>query len=447
MKIGELIVAKFGGTSLADADQFKKVIEIVKSDKGRQYVVVSAPGKRNPQDQKITDLFYEWHRLCQLRLSSDEVRDVIKERYQSIVDGLGINFPVAEELDNIGWHICEGVSADYAASRGEYLSAMIMAKALPGYEFVDAAELIRFDEQGRYQKISDHGISNMIGRQRIVIPGFYGSMPDGSVKTFSRGGSDITGAIIARAVSAGRYENWTDVSGLLMADPRVVNNPRKIEVVTYRELRELAYMGANVFHEEAMFPVQDAGIITNIRNTNNPSDQGTLIMPDFPKRQGQCVIAGVAGRKNFTVITVEKALMNQQVGFVRRILTILEEKGISFDHMPTGVDTLSLVIEDKQLYGKIEEIVYEIKEKCSPDLVEIFPDMAMLAVVGRGMAHTPGVAAKIFAALAAEKINVRMIDQGSSEISILIGVENNDYENAVRAIYGAFVDEPVGPTK
>lgn len=430
-------VSKFGGSSLAEASQINKVLTIIRSDPERQYVVVSAPGKRNPQDRKITDLFYEWQRHQELKLSSDEIRQIIEVRYAEIIDGLGINFDLEAELGKIEQRILEGASSDYAASRGEYLNGKIIAVAL-GYQFIDPATCIYFNKQGRYIK-SDDRLRSVLHGYRAVVPGFYGSMPDGSIKTFSRGGSDITGAIVASALMASVYENWTDVSGLLMADPRVVDGPRKIQFVTYRELRELSYMGANVFHEEAMFPVQEAGIATNIRNTNDPDDEGTYIVAEEDGHKSNDFITGVAGRKNFTVITVEKKLMNQEMGFVRRILTVLEENSISFEHMPSGIDTLSIIIDDRQLALKLELVLSEIKESCSPDTIEASSKMAMIAIVGRAMVHTPGIAAKVFLALAKEKINIRMINQGSSEISIIIGVENDDYESTVRAIYGAFI--------
>lgn len=430
-------VSKFGGTSLADANQIKKVLAIVKSDPKRQYIVVSAPGKRNSEDRKVTDLLYEWHRHQELRLSSDEIRRIIKARYAEIIHDLGIKFNLEAELVEIEHKIVGRTSSDYAASRGEYLNGKIVATAL-GYKFVDPATCIHFDKQGRYVRTNDQ-IRSVLHGQQAVIPGFYGSLPDGSIKTFSRGGSDITGAIVASAVGASVYENWTDVSGLLMVDPRIVKNPRRIEIVTYRELRELSYMGANVFHEEAMFPVQAAGIATNIRNTNNPSDPGTHIVVEGSGRENGNIITGIAGRKDFTVITVEKEMMNQEVGFVRRILTVLEANGISFEHMPSGIDILSIIIDDRQLNGKLDKILGEIRERCLPDTIEAYPNMAMIAIVGQAMVHTPGVAARVFTALANERINIRMINQGSSEISIIIGIENDDYENAVRAIYGTFL--------
>lgn len=430
-------VAKFGGTSLADAHQIRKVLAIIQSDPERQCIVVSAPGKRNPEDQKITDLLYEWHRHQGLRLSSDEIRQIIEPRYAEIIRDLGLEFDLKSELSEINRAIGDGASPDYAASRGEYLNGKIVAHAL-GYEFIDAT-CIHLNQQGHYLKV-DERLQSVLQGRKVVIPGFYGSLPDGSIKTFSRGGSDITGAIIARAVRADIYENWTDVSGLLTADPRVVACPRKIKVVTYRELRELSYMGANVLHEEAIFPAQEAGITIHIRNTNDPGESGTYIVANRNQQESANVITGVAGRKNFTVIMVEKKMMNQQVGFARRILAVLEENRISFEHMPSGIDTLSIIIDDKQLGWNLAKVRNEIQESCSPDTIETYPHMAMIAIVGQSMAHTPGIAAKIFAAVAKEGINIRMINQGSSEISIIIGVENNDCDDAVRAIHNAFFE-------
>lgn len=430
-------VSKFGGTSLANANQIRKALAIVRADPERQCIVVSAPGKRSPQDQKITDFLFEWHHLHELKLSPDEIRRIVSDRYAEIVRDLGINFDLASELTEINRRINRGASADYAASRGEYLIGKIVAKAL-GYEFIDPAACICFDKHGRYHQADDWLRTFLLGR-RTVIPGFYGSLPNRSIKTFSRGGSDITGAIVARAVGASLYENWTDVSGLLTADPRVVESPRQIQIVTYRELRELAYMGANVFHEEAMFPVKEAGIATVILNTNEPNNPGTLIVGEIKEEAVASGFIGVAGHKNFTVITLEKAMMNRQIGFARRILTVLEENGISFEHLPGGIDALSLIIDDRQLNDKLGKIVREIKQVCSPDTIEVLSNLALIAVVGRAMVKNPETAAKIFAALAEKGINLRMINQGSSQISIIIGVENADYENAVRAIYTAFV--------
>ena len=430
-------VAKFGGSSLADANQIKKVLAIVKSDPSRRYIVVSAPGKRNKEDKKITDLLYEWQKLSSLGQSSKEVEKMIRERYFSMVKELGLSLDIKSEFEEIAKKISEGASPDYAASRGEYLSGKIISEAL-GYEFIDADTCISFDAVGQYQK-SDEKLGKLVGERRVVIPGFYGAMHDGSIKTFSRGGSDVTGAIVARALKAEKYENWTDVCGLRMADPRVVEYPKKIAVVTYRELRELSYMGASVFHEEAMFPVQEAGITTHILNTNEPNDSGTVIVSNRKSDKDIRAITGIAGRKGFSVLTIEKALMNQEVGFVRKILSILEQNGVSLEHMPSGIDIISIIVDEKKLEGKTETVVRAIKKECSPDTIEIHPNLAMIAVVGLGMAHVPGMASKIFTAVAKENINIRMINQGSSEISIIMGVENTDCEAAIRSVYNAFV--------
>ena len=438
-------VCKFGGTSLADAAQISKVQAIVESDPQRRYVVVSAPGKRTKDDQKITDLLYLCHEHARQRLPFDDVFKRIADRYRQIVSDLNLSLDLDPHLAKVQQEIdavaARGDSSDYAASRGEYLNAPIMAKLL-GYEFVDAAELIAFDAAGRFdpKKTQDQTHQRLSRVEYAVIPGFYGSMPDGRVKTFSRGGSDVTGAIVARGVEATVYENWTDVSGLLMTDPRIVDNPKAIDTITYRELRELAYMGATVLHDEAIFPVRAAGIPVNIRNTNRPQDTGTMIVSEAAPITHLGTISGIAGRKDFTVIAVEKALMNQELGFARRLLSVLENNAISFEHMPSGIDTMSVVIEASQLEGITDKVIDEINRRCQPDSVEVQPHMALIAIVGRGMAATPGIAAKVTTALAGAKINIRMIDQGSSEINIIVGVETQDFDQAVETIYAVFVE-------
>jgi len=433
-------VAKFGGTSLADADQLRKVRSIVRADPERRYVVPSAPGKRTSADRKITDLLYLCHTHVSQNVPFEEVYGIISERYLEIVRDLNLKLDLRPHLAEIKKKVSEGATADYTASRGEFLNGLVVAELL-GYEFVDPCDIIFFDDRGRLdavktQEATSRRLKNV---ERAVIPGFYGSSRDGKVKTFSRGGSDITGAIIARGAGADIYENWTDVSGLLMADPNIVKNPKPIDTVTYRELRELAYMGANVLHDEAVFPVREASIPVRIKNTYRPDDPGTLILQDADPITHTGTITGIAGKKGFTVIVIEKALMNKELGYGRRILSVLEVNGISFEHMPSGIDTISLVISDQQLDKKLDKVIREIKAECAPDSVEVFPNMALVATVGRGMAHTPGIAAKLFTALGNEKTNVRMIDQGSSEINIIVGVENEDLERAVRAIYSAFV--------
>ncbi len=433
-------VAKFGGSSLADADQFKKVQFIIESDPDRRYIVPSAPGKRNNSDRKITDLLYLCHTHVQQKVPFDDVFKIITGRYLQIVKDLGLSFDLQPRLDEVKIRIASGASADYTASRGEYLTGLIMSQLL-GYDFIDPAEIIYFDEMGKLdaERTQAETEKRIARHDRAVIPGFFGSDVRGNLKTFSRGGSDITGAIVARGAHADIYENWTDVSGLLMSDPSIVKNPKPIDTVTYRELRELAYMGAKVLHDEAIFPVREADIPVCIKNTNRPEDPGTMIVQDADPITHRGNITGIAGKKNFTVIAVEKTLMNTELGFGRRVLSVLEVNGISFEHIPSGIDTLSLVIADTELENKLESVVQEIKTECRPDAVEVYPNMALIATVGRGMAYTPGIASKLFTALSNKKINVRMIDQGSSEINIIVGIENEDFENALRAIYEAFV--------
>jgi aspartate kinase len=433
-------VAKFGGTSLADAKQMCKVKAIIKADPERRYVVPSAPGKRTGTDKKITDLLYLCHATAKQKVSFDEVFDIIADRYLQIVADLELDLDLKPHLQKIYNDVAAGASADYTASRGEYLNSLVVANML-GYDFLDAAEVIFFDEKGRFdaERTQDVISKRLAAHERAVVPGFYGSMPDGSIKTFSRGGSDISGAIVARGAAADVYENWTDVSGLLMADPRIVKDARSMEVVTYTELRELAYMGATVLHDEAVFPVRQAGIPVNIRNTNRPEDAGTMIVKDASPITHKGMITGIAGKKNFTVIVVEKALMNQELGFARRLLSVLEVNGISFEHMPSGIDTLSVVIAEKELDGKIDRILSDIRTECQPDSINVYRGMALIATVGRGMAYTPGIAARLFDALGRSSINIRMIDQGSSEINIIVGVGNEDFERAVTAIYKTFV--------
>ncbi len=433
---------KFGGSSLADADQQKKVKSIIESDRDRRYIVPSAPGKRHKDDQKITDLLYLCHAHAQQGLSFDEVYALIVDRYWRIVADLGIEIDLAPHLERIKQDITAGESADYAASRGEFLNAQIIAKLID-FPFVDAGEIIFFDKRGTLDvQRTQEAIADRLGTTECaVIPGFYGTDVNGKVKTFSRGGSDITGALVARGVHASAYENWTDVSGLLMGDPRIIDNPRPIAELTYRELRELAYMGATVLHDEAIFPVRAAGIPVNVRNTNAPDEPGTMILPNdaLPSRTDDISITGIAGRKDFTVIALEKSLMNSELGFGRRLLGVLETNSISYEHCPSGIDTMSVVVSDDSLEDKLDRVTEEIQRVCQPDTIDVYPHMALIATVGRGMAHTPGTAARLFTGLARAGVNIRMIDQGSSEINIIVGVETADFEKAIRAIYEAFV--------
>jgi len=434
-------VCKFGGTSLADATQMQKVRRIIEADPARRFVVPSAPGKRFSSDEKITDLLYRCHTLASRGASIGEPFIQISDRYLAIRTELGLDVDLESELAWIRTQIEGGASADYAASRGEYLSAKLVA-AMLRFEFVDAAEIVLFDPAGRLDaEGTQRAVSTRLqGSRGIVVPGFYGRDPKGEIRTFSRGGSDVSGAIVARGVSADVYENWTDVSGMLMADPRVVPSPKPIQVLTYRELRELAYMGATVLHDEAIFPVREAGIPVHILNTNAPDQPGTRIVrgngDELPITGS---ITGIAGRKDFTIIAVEKTLMNAEVGFARKMLEVLAVDEIPFEHMPSGIDTMSLVIKDSYLDGKLERITTSIRRACNPDSVEVYPNIALIATVGRGMMHTPGMASRLFGALAAANVNIRMIDQGSSELNIIVGVEARDFETAMRAIYTAFV--------
>lgn len=435
-------VSKFGGSSLAEASQFKKVKAIVEADKGRRYVVPSAPGKRTYTDEKITDMLYQCEARARQGAPFRDVFDRIAERYVDIAFELELKLDMLPHLEEVYRHIQEGSGADYAASRGEYLNGLILAEYL-GYAFVDAAELICF--------LADGVLDTQATQQRMhkalsqlplaVVPGFYGAKPDGSIKTFSRGGSDITGALVARGVGADMYENWTDVSGFLMADPRIVKDPKNIDVISYGELRELSYMGATVLHEDAIFPVRQACIPINVKNTNSPEHPGTMIVADDSaplSRNG--VVTGVAGKKGFTVINILKDNMNAELGFGRKCLQVLEEKGIRFEHTPTGIDAYSLVIADKELEGRSKQVVNDLMKAVDADSIEVHDNMALIATVGRGMVSTIGTAARLFTSLAQSGVNARMINQGASELNIIVGVESDDFTAAVNAIYKAFAE-------
>ena len=431
-------VVKFGGSSLASAKQFKKVGEIIRADKSRRFVVPSAPGKRNDRDEKVTDMLYACYDAASEGRSYKKILEKIRGRYDEIIEGLGLNLNLDHEFAGMEENFLAKAGKDYAASRGEYLNGIVMAHYL-GYEFIDAAEVIFFDEQGNFEaELTNRELSERLSHvERAVIPGFYGSRPDGSVKTFSRGGSDVTGSIVARAVHAGS-ENWTDVSGFLVADPRIVDNPEVIETITYRELRELSYMGASVLHEDAIFPVRKEGIPINIRNTNRPEDRGTLIVETTCRRPLH-TITGVAGKKGFCAINIEKAMMNTEVGFGRKVLSVFEQSGISFEHMPSGIDTMTIFVHQSEFEDHEQSVIAGIHRAVSPDVVELESDLALVAVVGRGMRANQGTAGRVFSALAHARVNVKMIDQGSSEWNIIIGVKNDDFEKAIRAIYDIFV--------
>ena len=432
-------VSKFGGSSLASAKQFKKVGDIIRADKSRRYVVPSAPGKRNDKDEKVTDMLYACYDAASEGRSYKKILEKIRGRYEEIIEGLDLNLNLDHEFAKLEENFLAGAGRDYAASRGEYLNGIVIANYL-GYEFIDAAEVIFFDEQGNFEAdLTDKELSERLSHvERAVVPGFYGSRPDGSIKTFSRAGSDVTGSIVAKAVHADLYENWTDVSGFLVTDPRIVEDPEVIETITYRELRELSYMGASVLHEDAIFPVRKEGIPINIRNTNAPEDKGTLIV-ETTCRKPRHTITGVAGKKGFCAINIEKAMMNTEVGFGRKVLSVFEKSGISFEHMPSGIDTMTIFVHQSEFEDHEQSVIAGIHRAVEPDVVELESDLALIAVVGRGMRSNRGTAGRVFSALAHARVNVKMIDQGSSEWNIIIGVKNDDFEKAIRAIYDIFV--------
>ena len=434
------IVVKFGGSSLASAEQFKKAKEIVLADKARRYVVPSAPGKRSSDDTKVTDMFYDCHKKA---IAGGDFRaDLanIKARYQEIINGLSLDLSLDGEFEIIEANLSAHFNVNYAASRGEYLNSIIMAAYL-GFEFIDAAEVIRFNDDGAFDAEGTNDLlgQRLSGMKNAVVPGFYGAYASGEIKTFSRGGSDVTGSIVARAVVADVYENWTDVSGFMVADPRIIENPALIDIITYRELRELAYMGASVLHEDAIFPVRLAGIPINIKNTNSPADEGTWIVESTCQKP-KYIITGIAGKQGFCAVNIDKDLMNSEIGFGRKVLQAFEDHGISFEHMPSGIDTLTVFVHQDEFANKEQKVIAAINRCAKPDRIEIEGDLATIAIVGRGMRSMRGTAGRIFSALAYANINIRMIDQGSSELNIIVGVANEDFETAIRAIYHMFVD-------
>ena len=432
-------VVKFGGSSLASSEQFKKVGKIIRADESRMFVVPSAPGKRFSNDTKVTDMLYSCYGAAIREKKFVEQLDEIHARYQEIIDGLGLILSLEKDFEIIRENFSKKIGRDYAASRGEYLNGKVMAAYL-GFEFIDAAEVIRFHDDHTF----DEDATNALLAERLkdlkgaVIPGFYGAAENGTVVTFYRGGSDVTGSLVALAVKADLYENWTDVSGFLIADPRIVKNPKSIETITYKELRELSYMGASVLHEDAIFPVRKAGIPINIRNTNAPEDKGTLIV-EGTCRQPKYTITGIAGTDGFASVTIEKAMMNSEIGFCRKVLQVFEDNDISIEHMPSGIDTMTIFVHKDEFEEKEQQVLAGIHKTINPDHIELESDLALIAIVGRGMRATRGTAGRIFSALAHAHINVKMIDQGSSELNIIVGVRHDDFKNAIRALYEIFV--------
>ena len=437
-----LKVAKFGGSSVADAIQLMKIKKIIEADSERRYIVVSAPGKRFDKDNKITDLLYLCKTHMDHNLPYEQVLQVIQDRYVAAAVGLGLDIDYDQQFQIIKDKLEKGeATADYLASRGEYLNAILAAKLL-GYDFVDTDKLIKFSAKGRLlaEETNEALAAELAKHERAVLPGFYGSTPDGKIKTFSRGGSDITGSIVAAAVHADLYENWTDVSGFMIADPRIIDNPASINTITYKELRELSYMGASVLHESAIFPVRKGGIPINIKNTNAPEDKGTMIV-ETTCNMPEYTITGIAGKKGFVAISIDKDMMNSEIGFCRKVLSVFEDNGISIEHMPSGIDTMTVFVHQDEFVEKEQNVLAQIHKAVNPDSVELEANLALIAVVGRGMKNSTGIAGNIFSALAKAKINVKMIDQGSSELNIIIGVRNRYFEDAIKTIYGVFVPE------
>lgn len=433
-------VCKFGGTSMADGNNIANVAQIIKSDRDRRYVVVSAPGKRFSNDIKVTDLLYQCQKEVEETGSCKTAFAKIRERFENIVKELGVKTDFTPILDETEKRICEENSADFSASRGEYLSGRVMAEVL-GVPFVDAQDVVLFNDDGSLAAEESYALvaKALADKPRAVVGGFYGAYRNGKVKTFSRGGSDISGAIVARAVLADVYENWTDVSGFLACDPRIVERPQGIKMLSYKELRELSYMGANVLHSESIFPVKSANIPINIKNTFRPEDEGTMIVPITKYQYTGNIVTGIAGKKNFTVIHIEKSMMNSEIGFTRKILSILEKDNISFEHMPSGIDTMSLVIDSTVLQlGMLDRLLTEIEQAVNPDHVRVYNNIALIATVGHGMSSSIGTSGRLFKALSDANINVRMIDQGSSELNIIVGVADEDCNKAIKAIYNEF---------
>lgn len=435
-----LKVAKFGGSSMADAAQIRKVCAIIRVDEARKIIVVSAAGKRSKDDHKITDLLYLCYAHIKYGVSCMDVFEQVKQRYLDIRDELGLDTPLEAEFDALWERMQHGIGEDELVSRGEYFSARLLADAL-GYDFIDAKLWLTFALDGSIdEKASYSALRRIAVNRRAVIPGFYGIAPGGRILTLTRGGSDVTGALAAAALDADVYENWTDVSGILMADPRIVENPEHIDRLTYSELRELSYIGAQVLHERAVFPVREKNIPLNIRNTNDPDHPGTMIMRDIDdsKEQSRSFITGIAGRKGYTVVTLSKTGMSSTPGVLRRILEIFEKANVNVEYVPSGIDSLSLVVSSASVADCLYSLLGELERSIKPDHIKTESDLAVVAAVGRRMAFRPGISGKIFAALGENGVNIRMITQGPEELNIIVGVEEKDFEQAIRVLYSSF---------
>lgn len=434
-----LKVVKFGGSSLADAAQFEKVRQIITADPARRVVVVSAPGKRFSADHKITDLLYLCYAHLQYGVSAEGVFSMVVERYRSIVADCGLSADIDKELLALYEKMQQGISQDELVSRGEYFAARLMAEYL-GFDFLDAAEWLQFSFDGQIDREHSYEALRRIAEDRsVVIPGFYGVMPDGHIKVLSRGGSDVTGALAAAALGADVYENWTDVSGILMADPRIVENPRPIERITYNELRELSFVGAQVLHEGTVFPVREKNIPLNIRNTNDPDHPGTLIMESFDDVDDGRLITGIAGKKNYSIITIAKSCMSSSVGTFRQVFEVFERHGVSIEYAPSGIDCLSLVVSSEKVAPCLYSILGELEKQLHPDNLHVTENISIVAAVGRKMAFRPGTSGRIFAALGEHGINIRMISQGPDELNIIVGVDTKDFAPAIQVLYNSFV--------
>ena len=431
-------ITKFGGSSVADAEQFRKVKSIIEADPSRRFVVISAAGKRHKKDNKITDLLYLCHSHVLYHVDPSPLLKTITDRFFEIKESLGLSTPIEEEIAEFGKKLPD-MSVDEIVSRGEYFTSRLMADFL-GFPFVDAKDVIamHFDGSFDYETTQKNLIAVMQKVDRFVMPGFYGSYPDGEVKVMSRGGSDISGSILARCLNADLYENWTDVSGFLMTDPRIVPEAKNIQKITFSELRELSYMGASVLHEEAVFPLREQNIPLQVLNTNRPNDPGTIVLDSIEPDPADPLVTGIAGKKNFVAIEISKKHMSNSVGFIRKVLEILEQYKVSVEHLPSGIDSFSVVVNQADVANNIHEIIARIKDKTGADLVRLTEPFALIAIVGRNMMARSGTSGRLFNALGQSGINIRMISQGSAELNIIVGVDNSDFERAVTCLYQTF---------